>query len=140
MSTGYVVIMANEPTRPLGGTTMENIIIKGQTTVEEAIKGNGVLMVGKFKNKNQVLREQAIKSNGVIMAGRLPNKREIMEATNDSVIDMPEIIAEDKVEIPQFLLKAQEERKATQRQANKKKASPKKPSLKALIVSTLKTL
>lgn len=100
---------------------MNNLVIK-ETTVKEALAGNGVLMVG-----------------------RIPNKREVMAKmeANNAIVD----ISEDKVEIPEFLLRVQEERKLserklseTQRMENKKKAPIKKPSLKTLIVSTLKTL
>lgn len=114
--------MANEPTRPIGGTTMNNLVINKETTVKEALAGNGVLMVG-----------------------RIPNKREVMAKmeANNAIVD----ISEDKVEIPEFLLRVQEERKLserklseTQRMENKKKAPAKKPSFRNAFISILKVL
>lgn len=109
--------MANEPTRPIGGTTMNNLVINKETTVKEALAGNGVLMVG-----------------------RIPNKREVMAKmeANNAIVD----ISEDKVEIPEFLLRVQEERKLseTQRMENKKKAPIKKPSFRNAFISILKIL
>ena len=145
--------MANEPTRPIGGTTMNNLVINKETTVKEALAGNGVLMVGKIKNKkqrememmsvevlNSTSKEQALATNNVIMVGRRPNKREVMAKmeANNAIVD----ISEDKVEIPEFLLRVQEERKLSkiQRVENKKKAPIKKPSFRNAFISILKIL
>lgn len=138
--------MANEPTRPLGGTTMNNVIINKETTVKEALAGNGVLAVGRIANKREVERQQVMNTNRVIMAGRLPNRRELgmVEDIPVQPVVRPTIANEERVEIPSFLLKAQEERRIArakkQKQVNKKKASVRKPSLKTLIVNTLKSL
>ena len=85
-------------------------------------------------------------TNKVIMAGRLPNRRELgmVEDRPTLAVVKPTIANEERVEIPSFLLKAQEERRMArakkQRQVTKKKAPVRKPSLKTLIVNTLKSL
>lgn len=138
--------MANEPTRPLGGTTMNKLIINKETTVKEALAGNGVLAVGRIPNKREIERQQAMSTNRVIMAGRLPNRRElrVVEDVPVQPVVKPTIANDEKVEIPSFLLKAQEERRIArakkQKQVTKKKAPVRKPSLKTLIVNTLKSL
>ena len=112
---------------------MNNIIIKGQTTKEEAMKGNKVSMAGTIKNKNQVMREQAIVKETTV------EQAIVKEATTDIVAEACEI------EIPAFLIKVQEERRVqkiinAQKRANKKKAPTKKPSIKNAIISILKQI
>ena len=92
---------------------MNNIVITKETAVKEALAGNGVLMVG-----------------------RIPNNRELG-------LNKPSQNEDDVVEIPSFLLKAQEERRITkilQQSSKKKKVSYRKPSLKTIIVNALRTL
>lgn len=139
--------MDNEPTRPLGGTTMNTLIINNSVTTEEALASNKVLMVGRIKNRRELEMEQIMSTNKVLMAGRLPNKREVeMSKPTVTVVNVPvkattATTDNDVVEIPAFLLKAQEERKVAIANKNKKKKAPnKKPSLKSLIVNTLKSL
>nr|DAV25252.1 MAG TPA: hypothetical protein [Caudoviricetes sp.] len=125
---------------------MNNVIINKETTVKKALAGNGVLAVGRLANKREVERQQAMSTNKVIMAGRLPNRRELgmVEDRPTLAVVKPTIANEERVEIPSFLLKAQEERRMArakkQRQVTKKKAPVRKPSLKTLIVNTLKSL
>jgi len=148
---GYVVIMANEPTRPLGGTIMNGVIIKKETTTEKALAGNNVLMVGKFLNKREMEELQVATNKRVMMVGRMPNKREIgmskavpVAAVANQSPTIEE--TEERVEIAEFFLRAQEEMRIArikQQQAfeaNKKKAPVKKPSLAQLIVNKLKSL
>lgn len=82
--------MANEPTRPLGGTNMNKVTRLRKTSVGLAKKSNNVLAVGKFMNKREV------------------------EAMNNTINVTTEPIVEtvDTVEIPAFFYKAQEEREA----------------------------
>ena len=125
---------------------MNNVIINKETTVKKALAGNGVLAVGRLANKREVERQQAMSTNKVSMAGRLPNRRELgmVEDRPTLAVVKPTIANEERVEIPSFLLKAQEERRMArakkQRQVTKKKAPVRKPSLKTLIVNTLKSL
>lgn len=111
---------------------MNNLVINKETTVKEALAGNGILMVGKIKNKKQ--REMEMMSVEVLNS----TSKEQALATNNAIVD----IAEDKVEIPEFLLRVQEERKLskTQRMENKKKAPTKKPSFRNAFISILKVL
>lgn len=129
--------MANEPTRPLGGTTMNGVIIKKQTTVEGALSGNNVLMVGRILNKRQMSELLATASKKEIEV--------IEEETTSTVVEPVAANTNEKtVEIPEFFLRYQEEieiaKARQQRRANKKKAPIKKPSLLKNIVNTLVSL
>lgn len=94
---------------------MNNIVITKETTVKEALAGNGVLMVGKFLNQREFESQQATEGKRLVMAGRLPNKRDVEMSTMVTVNQSSAIEVEDKVEIAQFFLKA------TRRTCEKKK-------------------
>lgn len=130
--------MDNEPARSIGGTTMKKIIITKETTMEGARTGNKVLMVGKILNQREFERQQATSGKRLAMVGRIPNKREMQSFTKAAVNHSSAIEIEDRVEIPSFLLKAQEERrieKIMQQEfsRNEKKAPSIKPSLKNIV-------
>lgn len=130
---------------------MDKIIIKKETTAKEALAGNNVLMVGRIPNKREMEEFQATTNKRVIMVGRIPNKREVemfKAVPVAAVVNQSSPIkeTEERVEIAEFFLRAQEEMRIArikQQQAfeaNKKKAPVKKPSLTQLIVNKLKSL
>lgn len=82
-----------------------NIIIKQQTTKEKAMESNGVLMVGRIKNRRELAIEN---STNTIPTDRFNKVCDFMHIKETKEICIQE---DEDYGIPEFLIRYQEERK-----------------------------